>query len=252
VSAIGSTDIKAAVVILHYGAPDTTRRLHDQLRQSDPDLDASLFVLDNAAPLPYPDAWRRLEQNIFWAGGLDYAARAVRDMGYTHLWFLNNDIDFVSRPPHLGRALGRLARLEGTLGRVGLYSPAFAKSPYHPQMVVLRAGGQYREVSVMDGVAPLISLDCLEDLGGVDFEGNLFGYGVDIVLSSQAHAAGWKLVVDHQVVVRHRHHTAARSVPEFMDVAAKAEAGYLTKRLGRDYKERIATWQAESRESDIL
>jgi GT2 family glycosyltransferase len=250
VSAPGK-DIKTAVVILHYGDPDTTRRLHDQLRQSDPGLNTSLFVLDNAAPEAYPDAWQRLDHNIFWAGGLDHAARAVRDRGYSHLWFLNNDIAFMSRPPHLSRAIGRLARLEATLGRIGIYSPAFSRSPYHPQMVEC-PGGQYREVSVMDGVAPLINLGCLEALGGLDFEGNLFGYGVDIVLSSRVHAAGWKLVVDHQVVVRHRHHTAARDVPGFMDAAARAEAGYLTKRLGRDYKERIATWQAESRESDIL
>jgi hypothetical protein len=248
---MSASGIKAAVVILHYGDPDTTSRLHDQLRQSDPNLRASLFVLDNAAPLPYPDAWRRLEQNIFWAGALDYAARAARNMGYSHLWFLNNDIAFMSRPPHLARAIGRLTRLEATLGRIGIYSPAFSSSPYHPQMVEY-PGGQYREVSVMDGVAPLINLGCLEALGGLDFEGNPFGYGVDIVLSSRIHAAGWKLVVDHQVVVRHRHHTAARDVPGFMDAAAGAEADYLTKRLGRDYKERIATWQTESRESDIL
>lgn len=243
--------IQAAVVILHYGNPDMTRRLYDQLHRSDPGAAIPIFVLDNAAPEPYPQAWRRLEENVYWAGALAYAARTVREIGCTHLWFLNNDITFVSRPPYLARTFGRLARLDATLGQVGLYSPAFSKSPYHPQMVV-RPGGQYRQVRVMDGVAPLIDLACLEKIGGVDFGDNPFGYGVDILLSSQIEAAGWKLVVDHQVVVNHRHHTTARAVPGFLEMAAKAEAGYLQKRLGPDYLECIARWKLQNRESDSL
>ena len=242
---------RVALVILHYGDPETTRRLHDQLRQDDPAGDTPLFVLDNAAPQPYAEAWRRLPDNTYWAGGLAYAAKAIGDLGYTHLWFCNNDITFVSRPPHLSRALGRLARLEASLGPVGLYSPAFQRSPYHPQMVV-RPGGQYREVSVMDGVAALLRLDCLEALGGVDCADNPFGYGVDVMLSARAHAAGWKLVVDHQVVVNHKHHTTSRRVPGFLEAAARTEANYLSRRLGPNYRERIAAWQTECRDSDVL
>ena len=241
--------IAAAVVILHYGDPETTRQLQEQLQASDPDLDVR--ILDNAAPQPYPDAWIRLETNIYWAGALDFVARAARDMGRTHLWFFNNDVTFVSKPPHLSRALGRLAKLETSLGPIGMASPAFVKSPYHPQMVA-RSGGQYRQVRVMDGVAPLIRLEALEGLGGLDFAGNPFGYGVDLILSSRLHATGWKLVLDHQVVVNHRHHTAARSVPGFLEAAARAEAAYLAKRLGPQYRQCIADWQAWTVELDRL
>ena len=241
--------IAAAVVVLHYGDPATTRRLQEQLQASDPDRD--VLILDNAAPQPYPGAWTRLETNVYWAGALAYAAQAARDMGHTHLWFLNNDITFVSKPPHLSRALGRLAKLEATLGPIGMASPAFVKSPYHPQMVA-RPGGQYRQVRVMDGVAPIICLKALEGLGGLDYAGNPFGYGVDLILSSRLHEAGWKLVVDHQVVVNHRHHTTARSVPGFLDVAARAEAAYLAKRLGPQFRQCIADWQAWSVEADCL
>ena len=241
--------IDAAVVILHYGSPETTMRLYEQLRRSDPET--AVLVLDNAAPHPFPGAWKRLDANLYWAGALAYAARAARDAGHTHLWFLNNDILFASKAPHLARALGRLGVLETVVGPVGMASPAFLKSPYHPQMVA-RPDGQCREVRVMDGVAPIIRLESLEAVGGVDFDGNPFGYGVDLMLSSRMHEAGWKLVVDHQIVVNHRHHTSARAVPGFLEAAAAAEAAYLASRLGSEYRERIAAWKGWTREYDRL
>ena len=237
---------RIAAVILHYGDPRLTRRLHEQLLPEAQATDTPLLVLDNAAPEPYPDAWVRLAENRFWAGAFDYAIRAARDMGRTHVWFCNNDVVFTSRPPHLGRALGRLAQLEAALGRrVGLYSPAFTASPYHPQMVA-RPGGDWRCVRVLDGVAPLVSLDALEAVGGLDATDNPRGYGVDIWLAARFHDAGYALVVDDSLTLRHRHHTAARDVPGFLDAAARAEAAYLTARLGPDYRARIAAWQAEA------
>lgn len=242
--------LRPLIVILHYGDPAVTRRLADQLAQSDPDIPA--LVLDNAAPDPYPGAWERLSENRYWAGALAQAAIWARARGNTHLWFCNNDILFMSRPPHLKKALGRLARLEAALGRVGMYSPAFAASPYHPQMVATPSGGQYRLVGVMDGVAPLISLDGLDAVGGVDAADNPYGYGVDIWLSSRLHQAGWKLVVDQTVVVRHRHHTAARRVSGFLEIAARAEEAYMARRLGPGWRERVKAWQAESVTGDRL
>jgi GT2 family glycosyltransferase len=232
-------------VILHYGDPRLTRRLHEQLLPEAQTADVPVLVLDNAATEPYRHGtWVRLPENRFWAGAFEYAAAIARDMGRTHLFFCNNDILFTSRPPHIGRALGRLAKLEDSLGRVGLYSPAFEASPYHPQMVA-RQGGDWRRVCVMDGVAPLVSLDALDAVGGLDAADNPRGYGVDVWLAARLHEAGFALVVDDQLTVRHRHHAAARAVPGFLEAAARAEAAYLTARLGPEYRGRIAAWQAE-------
>lgn len=239
---------RAAVVILHYGQARLTRRLYDQLLPESRALDVPVLVLDNAAPEAFEGAWRRLPENRYWAGAFDYAARAVRDMGCTHLWFCNNDVVFTTRPPLLGRALARLSRIEAAVGRVGLYSPAFAASPYHPQMVAAPSG-DYRLARVLDGVAPLVALDCLEAVGGLDAADNLRGYGVDVWLAVRAYEAGWKLVVDHQLTLRHRHHTAAKAVPGFLEAAARAEDAYLTARLGPEYRERIRAWQAENTEA---
>ncbi|MEA4856935.1 MAG: hypothetical protein AAGU21_02950 [Solidesulfovibrio sp.] len=243
--------VRAVAVILHYGQARLTRRLHEQLLPEARAADTPVLVLDNASPEPYDNAWVRLPENRFWAGAFAHAAATARDMGRSHVWFFNNDVVFTSRPPHIGRALGRLARIEAAVGPVGLYSPAFEASPYHPQMVA-RPGGGYRLVRLLDGVAPLVSLDCLEAVGGLDADDNPRGYGVDVWLSVRAHEAGWKLVVDHQVTLRHRHHTAARAVPGFLEAAARDEAAYLRARLGDGYRARLQAWQAETTEAEGL
>lgn len=230
--------MRPAIVILHYGRRELTDRLYGRLSAGEPDMADDILVLDNHAPEPWPDAWIRTEENLYWAGALALAARTVAESGHTHLWFLNNDIAFISRPPCLKTALARLARLETIAGPVGIYSPAVEKSPYHPQMVA-DPRHQYRRVAVMDGISPLISLDCLRDVG-FDMEGNPYGYGVDLYFSMSAHAKGWTLAVDHQVVVRHAYHSTARRVAGFLERAAAAQQRYLERRLGPGYEKRIA------------
>lgn len=240
-----------ATVILHYGDPALAANLADSLRRADPGQVERVLVLDNAAPRPAINAWRRLPDNLFWGGALAYCLDAARDMGCTHLWFLNNDISFETRPPLVARAALRMARigmalaargLGGPAGRVGVYAPAVDRNPYHPQMV-RDARVQYRRVALVDGIAPLIDLDCAREVGGADCADNPRGYGVDVWLSLRAHRAGWPVVVDHQLVVRHRYHTTARSVDGFMDAAARAEHDYMTRRLDPAWRDEVARLQ---------
>lgn len=224
-----------AVVILHYGRPEITARLHKQLLQSDPSWARRVFVLDNNAPQPYPQAWRRLDENLYWAGALDYCLRFFAARGESHVWFLNNDLFFISSPPHMGRAWARLQTLEERIGPVGVYSPSFERHPYHPQMIASPSGA-YRRAALVDGVAPLIRLDCWRDVGGLDYQGNPYGYGVDVVFSMAAFRNGWPVIVDHLVRVRHMHHSTARTIPGFLESAAVREKAYLEQRLGPDYR----------------
>lgn len=224
-----------AVVVLHYGRSEITRRLHRQMLRSDPAWAKRIFVLDNHAPDPYPQAWRRLEENLYWAGALDFCLRFFSAQGWSHLWFLNNDLYFISPSPHLQRAWGRLQALEKGIGRVGVYSPSFERHPYHPQMISSPQQA-YRRATFVDGVAPLINLNCYRDLGGLDFQDNPQGYGVDIVFSLAASRAGWPVVIDHQVRVRHVHHSTARTIPGFLEAAAAREHAYLEQRLGSNYR----------------
>ncbi|MBQ4133528.1 MAG: hypothetical protein IJD04_07350 [Desulfovibrionaceae bacterium] len=243
---MAETVYKLAACILHYGSPELTERIFLQLRD-EPDV----FVLDNAAPEPFPGAWVRLPDNLYWAGALEWAAAHFDAQGYTHLWFLNNDAYFLSRSPIIKITLQRLARMEKMLGRVGIYTPAVSASPYHPQMVQNRAV-QCRQTAVVDGIAPLLNLQCLREIGGVDASDNPWGYGVDLWLSVRAGRAGWLNLVDNQVVVRHNYHSTAARIHGFMERAALAEVAFLKARLGRDYKNKIQELQAECRDINNL
>ena len=241
---------RVAAVILHYGKPGLALRLAESLRQSaarepaDKDLQGTerVLIFDNAAPEPCPGAWRRAERNLYWAGALEACVELVRTAGYTHLWFLNNDVWFTTPPPLLARVEARLDQLERRLERpVGIWSPAARENPYHPQMRRQASGG-VSAVTLVDGIAPLYALDCLDAIGGVDAADNPYGYGVDLWISLRAARAGWPVLVDHDMGMEHRYHSTARTLPGFLEQAAGAEAAYLARRLadwGPDWKTRL-------------
>lgn len=234
-------------VILHYGAVERTMRLHRQLLASDPAERDRILVFDNCAAQPYPQAWIRSERNIYWAGAFVSVVETLAARGASHVWFLNNDVVFMTKPPIIARARERLARAERLLGPVGVYSPAVTGNPYHPQMVEL-AGGQFRQTRYVDGIAPLVSLEFWRRGGGLDHDGNPYGYGVDVWFSSRSGAFGFSCVVDHQVVIRHRYHSTAREIDGFLEKAAAAEKAYLTRRLGHDYRAVMERMAADYRE----
>lgn len=219
-------------VILHYGDPRSTARLYGQLAAQSGGMDVR--VLDNAAPEAFGGAWKRLPENVYWAGALSRTLVEAEAEGFSHLWFLNNDIVFLRSGPLVGYAWHRLGQIEARSGRIAVYSPSVTANPYHRQMERLE-GGNYRTVSYVDGIAPLISLDYWRE-AGLDVAGNPIGYGVDVFFSLQAPRLGWSLVVDHTVVMRHRYHETARSVPGFMDEAARQEHAFLNARLGPDHR----------------
>lgn len=231
-------------VILHYGSARTTARLHDQLlRQAGMQ---EIRVLDNAAPEKYPEAWHRLPENIFWAGALEWMLGQTAAEGFSHLWFLNNDIIFLRESAIAPFAWHRLDRIEDRTGRVAIYSPSVTSNPYHAQMV-RKPDGDFRTVTYVDGIAPLISLDYWRE-AGLDRQDNPKGYGVDVWFSLRAPALGWNLVVDHALVMRHRYHETARSIPGFMAQAGQEEHDFLKKRLGDDYRHTLQLMSRKMKE----
>lgn len=239
--------MKPVVVILHYADPEVTRALHRQLLAADKNSAQDILVLDNHSPLPYPGAWRRLERNLYWGGALAYCLDLFQAAGRTHLWFLNNDITFLCRPPILERALQRLRALEKRCGPVGIYSPAVTHNVYHPQMAA-DATLQFRQVSLIDGIAPLLRLDAVTAAGGLDAADNPIGYGADLWLSHRVRRAGFHLMVDHQVQIRHAFHKAAGDDPRFWQAAHAQEDAFFARTFGERARERIASLQVANKD----
>ncbi len=228
--------MRTLAVVLHYGRPDSARTLTEILLRNDPGALGRVLVFDNAAPEPYVGAWLRASENLFWAGALEVCLKAAREQAYTHLWFLNNDIRFVSSPPFLGRAEARLQQLEKLTGKtVGIWSPSVESSPYHPQMLPL-SDAEAALTPLVDGIAPLLNLRAVEEVGGLDAADNPRGYGVDMWLSLRLYRAGLLTLVDPRVRIRHRHHTTARTVPGFMELAAGQEESFMCRRLGPKWR----------------
>ena len=228
---------KLAVVILHYGDPELTAGLHNQLLK-DLTWKSSICVLDNHAPVPYLRSWKRLNENLFWAGGLASTLQTMSEKGYTHLWFLNNDIVFNNDKKIVERTRIRLNYIEKKIGRIGVYSPSVVRSQYHRQMEV-NSSGQFRRVHYVDGIAPLINLEFWRENSGIDIRDNAVGYGVDIWFSLQADRQGWGVVVDHQNVISHRYHSTAKKIPGFLERAAVLEKKFVSERLGVNFRQVI-------------
>jgi GT2 family glycosyltransferase len=239
--------MRLATVILHYGSVVRTRRLHQQLLDADSGYGDAILVFDNASPEAYPEAWTRSKNNLYWGGAFEAVMGLLAGQGFTHVWFLNNDLSFLPPAPFIERAVTRLGRAEKLAGPVGVYSPVVTRNPYHPHMVAQK-GKQFFLVRYVDGIAPLVSVDFWRAAGGIDFEGNPYGYGVDVWFSSRAKGLGYGCVVDHQVVVRHDYHSTAREVDGFLRQAAEAEARYLSARLGPDYRAELARMAADCRD----
>lgn len=243
--------MRLLAVILHYGEPALSRELCRVLREADPARAHDVRVLDNAAPLPYDGAWRREPENRFWAGALDLCMGLARSEGFSHLWFLNNDIRFLA-PPALTGVEARLARLELALGApIGLWSPAITVNPYHPQMCPKKGAPSHavRQVRLLDGVAPVFNLEAVADGCTLDAADNPRGYGVDLWLSLRVAAAGKPVLVDQSVIIRHRAHSTARTVPGFLSQAAQDEDRFCTARLGPNWRERLEAMKLEDAHS---
>lgn len=243
--------MNCCTIILHYGSPELTAGLFALLRTANPAQPIRVF--DNAAPLAFPHAWHRAESNLYWAGALETCMNLVEHEGFTHLWFLNNDVHFPD-PPHLPAILGRLARLDRRLEHpVGLWSPAVAVNPYHPQMRPSGQAGCLRRVHLLDGPAPLLRLEAVRKAGGLDAADNPYGYGVDMWLSWRVAAQGWPVLVDQDMVMRHRAHSTAKTVEGFFDCAAQAEDAFCRARFGPEWRKRLeAQKQADAAPENLI
>ena len=84
--------MKTLAVILHYNTKHYTDRLYRQLKPYE-NQGYDLFILDNGSQIKPDNPSVRVDQNIFFGGGLNLAFQWVLDNPeYDSLLFLNNDL----------------------------------------------------------------------------------------------------------------------------------------------------------------
>ncbi len=228
---------RLALCILHYGEPGLTERLHDQFLEAEPARSSDIMILDNAAPKPYSRAWKRTSENLYWAGAFAFFLDEAARIGYSHVWFCNNDISFVSSGPYLALMEACLVQ-QNQANRVGAISPAFTSNPYHKQMEQIKGQG-CTTVPYLDGIAPMVSIEAVQDVGGLDCADNPYGYGVDVWLTLRLAQNGWQVLVDHSMLMHHLFHATSMSIHGFIEKAAKAEDAFMNRRLGPGWRERL-------------
>lgn len=174
--------VTATIAVLTYNQPRLVRDMIDQ-------LGSCLMVIDNASNPPIPNADVVIPENRYFAGGWNYAMKAI-DSEWVAM--LNDDITGISLP--------MIYDLIDTAERSGYaaISPAFNSPHAHMQP----QGTGLRPVASIDWVATLIRKNVWDDVGG--FNEEMFpGWGAELDLAYRLKSKGYRMAVDDKHVIHH-------------------------------------------------
>lgn len=163
------------IATLNHNLPDLTDNLINQLSKDSLFNSCELMVIDNGSSEPLAKSTtHRLEQNIFFGGGLNAAVDYFLSTKHDYLYFLNNDLIFHG-PKFLSQSLS-----EAQTSNASVYSPtiinASAEQCLWKQM--WNWGSGLREVKWIDFQCPLLRRDVLEIIKQYPEE-LLYGWGND-------------------------------------------------------------------------
>ena len=199
-------------IVVHFGAPESTRRTLDALRAGEAHP-AQLLVVDNQG------GWEdergdvivvRPGVNLGFAGGAAEGARRALAGGAAWLWFVNNDAAVAQQ------CLAALMDAAAALPDAGILSPLIA----YPDGGLWYAGGTVDtrsfavshlsappaspepfETGYVTGCAMFVRAAALEAVGLPD--ASLFLYFEDVDLSLRVRQHGWRLMVVPAALVTH-------------------------------------------------
>lgn len=219
-----TTNGRVFAAIVNYDRADMTVDAVRSLRSHHPRLD--IAVIDNGSPEPGPTLLREhlsgdirlvtLGANGGYAAACNMAIRIAEAEGYPFAWLLNNDLEFDA--PILDSLLNALAADD----RNAAVTPVTVTVDDPP--TVLSAGVRLRlplaqarhllygaplsavpsgvvPVDALDGACMLVAMRAVRSVGG--FDEGFFMYWEDTEWALRARAAGWRIVVDRRVHVRH-------------------------------------------------
>lgn len=163
------------IATLNHNLPNLTDNLVSQLKRDPYFEKCELMVVDNgSSDSPAESTTHRLEQNVFFGGGLNLVLEYFLESSHEHLYFLNNDLVF-----H-GPSFLRTSLDEATKSNASVYSPSIINASIEQCLwkQMWNWGVGLRQVRWIDFQAPLLRKDICTIINQYPSE-LIYGWGND-------------------------------------------------------------------------
>lgn len=187
------------IATLNHNLPDLTDNLVAQLKRDTLFSSCELIVIDNGSIDPMAKSTtHRLEENVFFGGGINVAMDYFLSTEHDYLYFLNNDLIFHG-PSFLTTSLK-----EAKESDAAVYSPSVINASIDQcnWKQMWNWGKGLREVKWIDFQAPLLRRDVLETIKQYPIE-LIYGWGNDLYTGCITEQRGLKTVVSDTNTICH-------------------------------------------------
>lgn len=187
------------VATLNHNLPDLTDNLVNQLKRDPLFNQCELIVIDNGSSEPLAKSTtHRLDENIFFGGGINVAIDYFLSTDHDYLYFLNNDLVFHG-PSFLTTSLKEAKEADAAV-----YSPSIINASveqcHWKQM--WNWGKGLREVKWIDFQCPLLRRDILEIIKQYPNE-LIYGWGNDFYTGCMTETHNLKTIVSDNNTICH-------------------------------------------------
>lgn len=187
------------IATLNHNLPQWTDNLVNQIKRDPLFEKCELMVIDNGSSEPLAQSTtHRLEQNIFFGGGLNAALEYFLTTNHDYLYFLNNDLVFHG-PSFLTTSLR-----EAKESDAAVYSPSIINASidqcFWKQM--WNWGSGLRKVKWIDFQCPLLRRDILEKINHFPDE-LVYGWGLDFYAGCISEENNFNTVVSDNNTITH-------------------------------------------------
>jgi GT2 family glycosyltransferase len=187
------------IVTLNHNLPNWTDNLVNQLSRDPLFNECELMVIDNGSTEPLPKSTtHKLDQNIFFGGGMNAALEYFLTTNHDYMYFLNNDLVFHG-PRFLSQSLS-----EAKQSDAAVYSPSVINASIDQcrWKQMWNWGVGLRDVKWIDFQSPLLRRDILEEIKQFPNE-LIYGWGLDFYTGVIGEKIGVKTVVSDNNTIAH-------------------------------------------------
>lgn len=186
------------VAILNHNLPDLTDNLVKWISKDNSVKE--FIIIDNGSNMepPAKSTTHKLEENIFFGGGVNVIFDAFLQTDHEYLYILNNDLlvhnNFITKSLRAAKQ-----------NDIAMYSPAVINASVeqcHWKQMLNQGTDEVREVKWIDWQAPLLRRDLIEAIQTFPME-LIYGWGLDFYSGMVAEDKGLKVGVDDNNTITH-------------------------------------------------